>query len=84
MNTKGLSSKEAEKKQLQYGKNVLPAEKTIPAIKIFLLQFANPLVYILCLASLVSIFLQKYIDIALILSVVVINALMGFFQEYKT
>ncbi|MDD4901099.1 MAG: HAD-IC family P-type ATPase [Patescibacteria group bacterium] len=79
-----LSSKEAAKRQADFGKNVLPAEKTVPAIRIFLLQFANPLVYILGLAGLVSLFLQKYVDIALIFSVVIINAFMGFFQENKT
>lgn len=84
MRYKNLSSREAEKRQLRYGKNVLPEEKTIPAIRLFFAQFANPLVYILCLAALVSLFLQKYLDIALILSVVIVNAVMGFFQENKT
>ena len=84
MKKTGLSAQEAEKKQLQYGKNVLPEEKTVPAIRIFLMQFANPLVYILFLAGLVSLFLHKYFDILLILSVVFLNALMGFFQENKT
>ena len=84
MKKTGLSSKEIEKRQLQYGKNVLPEEKTVPAIRIFLMQFANPLVYILFLAGGVSLLLQKYFDILLILSVVFLNALMGFFQENKT
>ncbi|MGI6104559.1 MAG: cation-translocating P-type ATPase [Patescibacteria group bacterium] len=84
MEYKGLSSEEIKKRQLQYGKNALPEEKSMPAVKIFFLQFANPLVYILLVAGLVSFFLGKYFDIALIFSVVLINALMGFFQENKT
>jgi Ca2+-transporting ATPase len=84
MKYRNLTSKEARKKQIEFGKNVLPEEKTIPAIRIFLLQFVNPLIYILCLAGLVSLFLRKYLDIALIFSVVIVNALMGFFQENKT
>lgn len=84
MEYQGLSSAEVKNKQAECGKNVLPEEKTASALKIFFLQFANPLVYILCLAGLVSLFLQKYLDIALIFSVVIINALMGFFQENKT
>ena len=84
MKQKSLSSAEVKKRQIQYGKNVLPEEKTIPAIRIFFSQFANPLVYILCSAGLISLFLQKYFDIALIFSVVFINAVMGFFQENKT
>lgn len=79
-----LSSKEVKERQARYGKNILPDEKSVPAIKIFISQFANPLVYTLCLAGLVSLVLQKYLDIALIFSVVVVNAFMGFFQENKT
>lgn len=84
MKYQSLTFNEAQEKQLQYGKNILPEEKAIPVIKIFFAQFANPLVYILCFAALISFFLQKYFDIALILSVVVVNAIMGFFQENKT
>ncbi len=84
MKYQGLTSEDVQKKQLQYGKNILPEEKSIPAIKLFVSQFANPLVYILCFAALISFFLQKYLDIALILAVVVANAIMGFFQENKT
>ena len=84
MKFKNLTSKEVKKNQIKFGKNSLPEEKTISAIRIFFSQFANPLVYILCLAGLVSLFLQKYLDIALIFSVVLINAIMGFVQENKT
>src|SRR3989339_1580492 len=84
MKYKNLTLKEVKERQEKYGKNLLPEEKTASELKIFVLQFANPLVYILLFAGLVSVFLQKYFDILLILSVVVINALMGFFQEYKT
>jgi len=79
----GLSSEEIKKLQLQYGKNVLPAEKTVPALKIFLSQFANPLVYLLFFAGIISLFFQKYLDIIFIFSVVFLNSIFGFFQEYK-
>lgn len=84
MKYQNLTLEEVKKRQFKYGKNILPEEKAIPAIKLFLVQFANPLVYILCFAALISFFLQKYLDIALILSVVFVNAIMGFFQENKT
>ncbi len=83
MGYSGLSSKEVEKLQLRYGKNVLPAEKTVPAVKILFSQFKNPLVYLLCLAGLISLFLREYLDIILIFSVVFLNAVFGFSQEYK-
>lgn len=84
MKYKYLTAQEVETSRRQYGRNVLPEEKTISAIRIFLFQFANPLVYVLGFAGLISFLLQKYLDIVLIFSVVFINALMGFFQENKT
>lgn len=84
MKYNNLFDNEVKKRQEKYGKNILPEEKPIPAIKLFLSQFINPLVYILCSAGLVSFFLHKFLDVFLILSVVIINALMGFFQENKT
>lgn len=84
MKYKGLDLDEVRKLQIQYGLNILPAEKTIPLIKIFLSQFTNPLVYLLFLTGLISLFLQKYLDLIFIFSVVFLNSLFGFFQEYKT
>lgn len=84
MKYKNLSSKEAKQKQLEHGRNILPEGKPVPALRIFLSQFANPLVYALGFAGIVSLLLQKYFDIALIFSVVLINAVMGFVQENKT
>lgn len=84
MKYKNLTKKEVEKIRGKFGKNILPEEKTIPAIRIFFSQFINPLVYVLFFAGLISLFLQKYLDIVLIFSVVIVNALMGFFQEHKT
>lgn len=84
MKFEGLSEAEVKKLQLQYGPNAMPAEKTIPAAGIFLAQFTNPLVYLLFGTGLISFFLQKYTDIIFIFSVVILNSLFGFFQEYKT
>lgn len=79
----GFSSAEVKNLQLQYGLNILPAEKTVPAIRIFFSQFANPLIYLLVCAGLISLFLHKYLDIIFIFSVVFLNSIFGFFQEYK-
>ena len=84
MKYKNLSLEEVKQKQLEYGRNVLPGEKPVPALRIFLSQFINPLVYALGFAVIISLLLQKYFDIALIVAVVLINAIMGFFQENKT
>jgi Ca2+-transporting ATPase len=84
MKYKNLSSKEVKQKQLEYGHNILPEEKSVPALKIFLSQFINPLVYALGFAVIISLLLQKYFDIALIVVVLLINAITGFIQENKT
>lgn len=84
MKYKNLSSAQARDLQVKYGKNSLPEEKMVSGLKIFVSQFANPLVYVLLLAGLISIFLQKYLDFFLIFAVVLVNAAMGFFQEFKT
>lgn len=84
MKYKDLSSEIIMEKQKEYGKNVLPEEKPASGLMLFLSQFKNPLVYALCFAGIISLFLGKYFDIALIFSVVLINAITGFVQEKKT
>ncbi len=84
MNYQNLTLEEVKKRQFEFGKNSLPEEKAIPSIKLFLSQFANPLVYVLFFVAVISFFLHKYMDIFLIFSVVIVNAAMGFFQENKT
>ena len=80
---KGLSSHEAEQRVHQYGLNELKAEEGVHPLKIFLQQFASPLVWILIFALGVSIFLHETVDAIVIGAIIVINALLGFFQEYR-
>lgn len=84
MNYQGLSIKEVQELQRQYGVNVLPAEKYDSAFKIFLSQFTNPLIYIILLAGFISLFLREYQDVIIILAVVILNAFFGYWQEHKT
>ncbi len=81
---KNLSTEEAQKKQRELGKNVLPEKKPRGKWAIFLSQFINPLVYILILVGLVSLSMGKYEELAFIFAVVLVNAVVGFFQENKT
>ena len=84
----GLSSKEAEKRQEKYGKNILVTAKKEKIIIKFLNQFKDLTVLILILASIISgvidivegkVILNTYI----ILAIVFINALIGLFQELR-
>ena len=79
----GLSEKEAGERLGQYGPNRLAEEKPISRLRIFFHQFASPLIYILLLAALVTILLREYVDAGVILSALVLNAGIGYFQEFK-
>lgn len=79
----GISSTEALQRLQRYGPNRLkPPERRGPLLR-FLSQFHNLLIYILLGASLVTAWLQHWIDTSVILGVVVINTIIGFIQEGK-
>ena len=80
---KGLTASEAEQRLAQYGPNRLTAKHGKSPLLRFLLQFHNPLIYILLAASAITIVLKDAIDAAIILGVVMINAVIGYLQEDK-
>lgn len=80
---KGLSSEEASERQLIYGLNELEAEKAVPLWRKLLAQFQDVMVITLIAAALVSGFLGEIVDAALIIAIVVINAVLGVYQEGK-
>ncbi len=81
--TEGLEFSEAKDRLKQFGPNrPRPARRHGPLVRL-LLQFHNVLIYILLVASLATALLEHWIDTAVILGVVVINALIGFIQEGK-
>ncbi|NIO20844.1 MAG: hypothetical protein GTN76_08930, partial [Candidatus Aenigmarchaeota archaeon] len=61
----------------------LAEEEKISRIKILIHQFKSPLIYILLIAGLVTLLLQEYIDSSVIFAVVIVNAVIGFIQEFK-
>ena len=79
----GLGKSEVEKRIEKFGYNEIIKKKEISKIAIFLGQFKSFLVIILIIATVISSFLGEIIDAAVILAIVVINAIFGFFQEYK-
>jgi Ca2+-transporting ATPase len=79
----GLSNTEVLSRRAQYGENRLPAEKTTSPWTILLNQVKSPLVYIILVAALVSLFAREYGDFAIIMAVVVIDVILGFVQEYQ-
>ena len=59
-----------------------PQERTHPVL-LFLLQFHQPLIYILLSATLITALLQEWVDSSVIFGVVLINAIIGYIQESK-
>lgn len=81
---KGLTSKQAEKLLEQYGKNVIESKKGNGPLKIFAGQFKDVMVMILLAATVVSVFLGEIYDAVTIILIVLLNAILGFIQEYRT
>jgi magnesium-transporting ATPase (P-type) len=77
----GLASAEAERRLHAEGPNRLPEAARRGALGRFLLQFHNLLIYLLLASALVSLSLGHVVDAAVILGVVVANAIIGFIQE---
>jgi Ca2+-transporting ATPase len=80
---KGLDDKEVARRREQYGPNVLTARRGHGPLVRFLLQFHQPLIYILLAATVVTLALQEFIDAGVIFGVVLVNALIGFIQEAR-
>ena len=79
---RGLSQAEAEARLSRFGRNALPRGKPPSLAAIFLAQFKSPLIYVLLAAALVSALLREWTDAGFIFAVLLINAVIGTFQEY--
>lgn len=79
----GLASVEARKRLGKFGPNEFKKKKEFSSLKLFFYQFKSPLVYILVLAGLVTLFLRDFTDSVVIFAAVFINTVLGFYQEYK-
>ena len=78
----GLTSSEVEERLRKFGRNELVAKKKSP-LEMFIKQFANFLIGILLVATVISFILGEVIDATAILIIVLIMAIMGFVQEYR-
>jgi magnesium-transporting ATPase (P-type) len=79
----GLSPEEAKARLLHFGENKLPEVKRRSSWMRLLLQFHNPLIYVLIAAGVTTILLKDYVDAGVIFTVVLVNTLIGFIQEGK-
>ena len=92
--SKGLSNEEAGQRLIKYGPNKLPEKKKTPLFLVFLGQFNDPMIFILLAAALLSVAISIYdmvqhggsfdfADPVIIMSVCVLNAIIGTVQENK-
>jgi H+-transporting ATPase len=77
-----LSAAEAEKRLLEFGPNEIPEKKTNPIIK-FLRYFWGPIPWMIEAAVVLSALIGHWDDFAIILALLFVNAVVGFWQEYK-
>jgi len=79
----GLSTSEAQKRLTEFGFNELQEKEKIPAWILFLHQFKDFMILILIAAAILSGLLGDITDTIIILVIVLLNAIVGFVQEYR-
>ncbi len=80
----GLTSAEAQNRLLKYGKNTLDNHKKKSKILLFLGQFTDVMTIILLACTVLSAFMGDWIEAVVMIGIVVINAFLGFIQEFRT
>ncbi|HUJ91036.1 MAG TPA: magnesium-translocating P-type ATPase [Syntrophorhabdales bacterium] len=77
----GLTTEEAAKRLSIYGPNILRTKKRYDALTLLAGQFKSPIILILIFAALLSLFLHDSVDALIILAIVILSGLLGFWQE---
>lgn len=80
---KGLTEKEAENKLEEYGYNRIKKKGRLTPLKILWNQFKNVMTLMLAVAIILSLIITKLTDAIVILIILVLNIVLGFFQEYR-
>ena len=82
--TEGLTQVQAQKRLEEFGENVLTGGKKIKASHIFAAQFKDVMVMILLVSTILSVLMGEVTEAITIIVIVLLNALLGFFQEFRT
>lgn len=80
---RGLSKSEAQRRLQEFGYNQLLEQQKSSLLYLFFDQFSSFIVWILITAAIIAGSLREWIDTFAIIAIVILNALLGFFQEYK-
>ncbi|MEM3040517.1 MAG: cation-transporting P-type ATPase, partial [Nitrososphaerota archaeon] len=80
---KGLSKNEARRRKEIFGPNIIERKKGVSPLKILIRQFMNLMIIILLIATAISALLGEYIDAVVILVIVLVSSVLGFWQEFR-
>ncbi len=80
----GLNEQEAQSRLSQFGYNELKERKGVTPLQIFLNQFKDVFVIMLIVATVISFLIGEFVDGATIAAIVILNSIVGFFQEYRS
>ena len=81
--TIGLDGGDVRRRIEEFGPNALDSSSGTRAWQVLLSQFRNPLIYVLLAAALITIVVGHAVDAIVILGVVIVNAVVGFIQEWR-
>ncbi len=79
----GLTTEEARERLAKFGPNRIRSQRAMSATALFLRQFKSPIILILIGAAIISFFLQDPTDASLILAIVLVSGVLGFWQEHS-
>ena len=79
----GITTAEAKKRIVSFGTNSLKPQKRSGTFILLIGQFKSPIILILLAATVLSLFLRNFVDASIILSIVIISGLLGFWQEFS-
>lgn len=79
----GLDDAAATQRLAEYGKNELQVKKKVPPLVIFFRQFLDVMILVLAVAAVISAFIGEISDTIVIIVIIVLNAVIGFIQEYR-
>jgi Mg2+-importing ATPase len=79
----GLTDEKAKQRLGDIGANLLVTKRKTTPFQIFLAQFKSPIVLILIFATIISLFVQEWVDAVIILAIVLGSAILSFYQEYN-
>lgn len=80
---KGLTAKVADERLQHYGPNRLHEQKSTPKWKVFVSQFQDFMIYVLFVAVIIAAFEGQVVEAIAILTILLINGVLGFVQEYR-